>query len=144
MLVPDVNVYVNAFRADADDHERDRSWLSEAVNGDELVGVSEQVLSSFVRIVTNHRIFKVPSRVDTAFEFCDELLSAPATIPVRPSETHWRRFVELCKRVQVHGNLVPDAYIAALALESNATVVSSDSGFARFPGLRVRRPGETE
>lgn len=143
MLLPDVNVYVNAFRADAADHGRDSSWLASALGGDETVGVSELVLSSFVRIVTNHRIFVQPSRTDAALAFCDAVLAAPAALAVRPSASHWRRFDQLCRSVDARANVVPDAYLAALALENSATLMTSDAGFGRFRGLSAVRPAIT-
>lgn len=141
MLLPDVNVLVYAFRVDTEHHDRDRTWLTTAINGDEPVGVSELVMSSFLRLVTNHRVFVNPSGLVRAIEFCDALLSAPAVVPVRAGERHWARFCGLCRAAGVHGNLVPDAYLAALALDIGATVVTSDAGFRRFPGLRVVTPG---
>ena len=81
--------------------------------------------------MTNHRVFSSPTPVDAALEFCDVVRDSPASVIVRPGERHWPIFAELCARTPVRGNLVPDAYLAALAMENGATFVTRDRGFAR-------------
>ena len=142
MLLADVNVYIYARRRDSERHEAYRTWLEERLGGDEPFGVSELVLSAFVRIVTNHRVFKNPTPPKAAIEFCEAVLAAPAAVPLRPGPLHWPIFAKLCRQLQARGNSVPDAYLAALAIEHGATWVTVDSAFARFPGLRVQRPLE--
>jgi toxin-antitoxin system PIN domain toxin len=138
MLLPDVNVLLYARREESEHHPEYRQWLEERLGGPELVGVSELVLSGFLRIVTNHRIYKIPTPMDAAIEFCEVVLAAPAAVPIRPGPRHWPLFVDLCRRAGAKGNLVPDAYLAGLALEHGATLVTADRGFHRYPGVRVR------
>lgn len=140
MLLPDVNVVVYAIRQDSPDHAAYRAWLSDALTGDEPVGISELALSGVIRLITNHRVFRRPSTPREAVESCRALRSAPAAVPLRPGPRHWDVFASLCTGVGARANVVPDAYHAALAIESGATLVSTDRGFARFPGLRVRHP----
>ncbi|WP_236794945.1 type II toxin-antitoxin system VapC family toxin [Amycolatopsis sp. GM8] len=140
MIIVDVNVLVHAFRQDVEHHERHRIWLESKLTGVEPVGISELVLSGVLRIVTNHRVFRAPSTPAKALEFCDAVRSAPAAVPVRPGPRHWDIFTGLCRTVEARGNLVPDAYHAALALEQDATWVSNDRDFAKFPGLRWVQP----
>jgi toxin-antitoxin system PIN domain toxin len=135
-----VNVYVHAFRDAAPDHGRYRSWLLAALNAEEPVGVSELVLSGFVRIVTHPRVFDPPDTVDAALTFADAVRAQPAAVPVAPGERHWAIFERLCRAAGVKGNLVPDAYLAALAIETGAEFVTADRDYARFPGLRWRHP----
>jgi toxin-antitoxin system PIN domain toxin len=135
-----VNVYVHAFRDAAPDHGRYRSWLLAALNAEEPVGVSELVLSGFVRIVTHPRVFDPPDTVDAALTFADAVRAQPAAIPVAPGERHWAIFERLCRAAGVKGHLVPDAYLAALAIETGAEFVTADRDYARFPGLRWRHP----
>jgi len=142
MRLADVNVLVNAHRAEALEHSVARSWLERAINGVEPFGVVDAVLASFVRIVTNRRVFPVPTRTAEALTFCELLRSAPGVIPVASGRRHWEVFAELCTQLNVRGNLVPDAYLAALAIEHGATLVTYDRGFARFPGLRWQLPTE--
>lgn len=138
MLLADVNVLIYAHRPESPRSEETAKWLAEALSGDEPFGISELVLSGFLRIVTNHRVYREPTPPALALEFCDEVLAAPATIPVRAGARHWSIFSALCRRVGARGNLVPDAFHAALAIENGATWITTDRGFARFPGLRWR------
>ena len=140
MLIPDVNVFVYAHRGDTDDHAGAKLWLEDALGGDEEVGVSEFVLAAFVRIVTNFRVFTLPSTLDQAFEFCAAVVGAPSATKLAPGPNHWQHFAQLCQLVNARANTIPDAYLAALATERRATFVTRDRGFARFPGLRVLDP----
>jgi hypothetical protein len=136
MLISDVNILVYAFRRESPRHDEYRQWLTDVLVGAELFGVSELVLSGFLRIVTNHRVFIEPSTPEAALAFCDSLLRAPSATRVRPSDRHWTVFTELCQSVRARANVIPDAFHAALAMEHGATWVTTDRGFARFPGLR--------
>ena len=137
MLLADVNVFVQALRIDSPTHEAARTWLTEVLERDEDFGVSELVLSGVVRIVTNHRVYRVPTSPAVALGFCAQVLAAPAAVPLRPGPEHFAIFVRLCREVGARANVVPDAYHAALAIEHNATWVTDDRGFARFPGLKT-------
>lgn len=140
MLTPDVNILLAAFRRDAVDHVRAAAWLEESVNGPELVGISDLVLSAVVRIATNHRVWIRASSVGSVLDFCRALRGAPAVVQLAPGGRHWDLFDRLCRAAQARANVVPDAYLAALALENGATFVTHDRGFARFPGLRLLDP----
>jgi toxin-antitoxin system PIN domain toxin len=140
MQVPDVNVLVFAFDPRSVDHERYRSWLHGIVNGDETFGIVDSVLSSVIRVVTNPRIFNPPSSIERALGFTNQLRGAPNAALVTPGARHWDIFVRLCHEANVRGDLVPDAYLAALAIESGNELVSADRDFSRFPGLRWRHP----
>lgn len=140
MLLPDVNILVYSFRKESNRHEDYLAWLTKSLIGSEPVGISELVLSGFVRIVTNRRIFKEPSTTHEAMNFCDAVLGGPTAIPVRPSPRHWEIFAGLCRKASVRANLVPDAYHAALAMDHDATWITTDRDFARFPDLRWATP----
>jgi uncharacterized protein len=140
MLLPDVNVLVYAHRQDAPDHQRYLGWLENVINGDEAFGLSDLVLSGFIRIVTHTRVFSPPSAIGAALEFAITLRSRPNCVPVTAGPRHWDLFVSLCRRVGAKGNLVPDAYLAALAIESGSEWITTDRGSARYPGLRWRHP----
>ena len=140
MLLADVNVFLYARRRESERHEEYRGWLEERLSGVEPFGVSELVLASFVRIVTNRRVYVEPTPLAAALEYCETVLQAPATLRVRPGTQHWSIFTDLCRQGQARRHLVPDAYLAALAVEQGATWVTTDRGFSRFPGLRVGHP----
>lgn len=141
MLLPDVNVLVNAFLDSSPAHLSDRRWLESVVNGPSRFGMSELVLSGFVRVVTHPRIQRVPTPPGTALEFVSSVLSSPSCVRVRPGGQHLEIFRRLVNEVGATGNTVPDAFHAALAIESGSTWVTNDRGFARFPGLRWQLPG---
>lgn len=140
MLLADVNVLIHAHRSGSPRHAEASGWLSAALEADEPFGVSELVLSGFLCIVTNHRAFEVPTPLEAAMAFCTDIMAAPATTRLRPGPRHWAIFAELCARVAARGGVIPDAYHAALAVENGATLITTDRGFARFPGLRWREP----
>ena len=108
--------------------------------GDEPVGVSELVLSGFVRVVTHPRVFDPPDTIEAALAFADAVRSQPGAVPVAPGDRHWTIFANLCRASAARGNLVPDAYLAALAIENGAEFITTDRDFSRFPGLRWRHP----
>ncbi len=140
MILPDVNVLLFAFRDDVDDHARYRAWLLEEVTAPRAFAVSEMVLSAFVRIVTHPRIFKTPTPAREAFAFVESLRSRSQCVCITPGRRHWDIFSELCRKTNASGNLVPDAYLAALAIESACEWITTDGDFARFPGLSWRHP----
>lgn len=140
MILIDVNVLVYAHREDSHDHERYRSWLETTLGADASYGVSDLVLSGFLRTVTHPRIFATPTPLDRALAFVDAVRSRPNCLSVSPGARHWDIFTHLCEGVQARGNLVPDAYLAALALEWGAEWITTDRDYARFPGLRWRHP----
>lgn len=142
MLCLDVNVLVSAQRADLADNERYGQLLETWANGSELVGVPDMVLSGFLRIVTNRRIFGEPTTTTEAWGYVDRLLEAPAAMLLRPSERHWTHFRRLANDIDARGPDIADAYLAAYAVDNNATFISADRGFARFQRLNWRHPLE--
>ncbi len=142
MILCDVNVLVYAHREDAPDHERYRRWLEALINGERAYGVSDMVLSGFVRIVTHPRIFNPPSTVAIALDFAEGVRNPPHAVAIVPGARHWSIFKRLCQNTGAKGNLVPDAYLAALAIESGSTWVTTDRDYGRFPDLDWRHPFE--
>jgi toxin-antitoxin system PIN domain toxin len=140
MILPDVNVLVYAARADAADHDGFRAWLEATLASDEPFGVASIVLSGFVRVVTHPRVFASPSSTSTALEFAAAVRDAPNAVQIEPGPRHWDLFTRLCRDVGAKGNLVADAYLAALAIDSGSEWITTDRDFARFPGLRWSHP----
>lgn len=141
MLLADVNVLVYAHRVDSHaDHPRFAAWLVERATGHEPFALSLLALAGFVRIVTNRRIFRRPSTLDEAFGFTARLVERPNARLVGPGPAHWPLVEELCRAARADGKLVADAQHAAVAIEHGCTLVTTDSDFARFPGLRWQHP----
>lgn len=136
MIVPDVNILVYAFRADAPEHETYAHWLNTAL-AQESIGIADATLSGFVRIVTHPRITSAPAPVDAALQFTRRLADAPRVRWLSQGVAVWEQFDALASQdAGIRGNLVPDAYLAALCLANNARLATRDRGFARYPGLR--------
>jgi len=140
VIVPDVNVLIYAFRADQPDHGRYREWLIGALTADEPVALPGPVLSGFMRVVTNPRVFACATPPGEAAHFVAALRAAPGAVTPRIDDSHVDTFLRLCVEVNAKGNLVVDAYLAAIAIELDALLVTTDRDFARFPGLRWRHP----
>jgi uncharacterized protein len=142
MVLLDVNVLVYAFRSDLPQHGGHRAFLQDLLAGDEAFGLSSMVLSGFLRIVTHPRLFARPDPLDDALAFTDALRESERSVLVEPGPRHWEIFERLCREGSARGNLVADAYLAALAIESGCEWITTDRDYARFPGLRWRQPVE--
>lgn len=140
MILADVNVLVYSFRTDAPGHPAYRQWLEELINGDQAYGFSDLVLSGFLRVVTHPRVFSPPSDLASAIAFARIVRGQPNAVPVAAGPRHWDIFQKLSEAGRVKGNLIPDAYLAALAIESGSEWVTTDRDYSRFPGLKWRHP----
>jgi toxin-antitoxin system PIN domain toxin len=140
MILPDVNVLVHAFRSDSSDHNLCKSWLEGIINGETRYGISSQVLSGVIRITTHPKVFAHPSTLAEVLHFCNVLLDQPICLRIEPGELHWHIFTRLCLDSDARGNLVPDAWFAALAIESGCEWITLDRDYARFEGLKWRLP----
>lgn len=140
MQLADVNVLVYAHRPETPRHHEYHDWVEGMVNGDEPYGVTDFVLNGFLRVVTSHRIYRDPTPLDSALDFADRVRSQPHAAVLTPGSAFWRIFNDLARRAAAKGKLVPDAYLAALAVEHGCEFVSADRDFAWFPGLRWSHP----
>ena len=140
MILIDVNVLVYAFRQDAPGHDEYRRWLEQSVGSDQAFGLAESVLAGFLRVVTHPKVFRQPSPFETAARFTEELRNQPNCVLLAPDRRHWEILVRLCRAGNAKGNLIPDAYLAALAIESGSEWITTDRDYSRFPGLRWRHP----
>ena len=129
-----------AFHEGAANHAEYQTWLDSALTMDEPLAVCDAVLSGFVRVATNPRIFSPAAPVSGALTFARTLRDDPGAVVIAPGERHWEIFAGLCREANARGNLVSDAYIAAIAIEKGCELISTDRDFARFPSLRWRHP----
>lgn len=133
--MPDVNVLVAAYRTDDHRHDDVRGWLEQAVNGPDIVGLSDAVAAGFLRVVTHPKIFAAPTSLDQALTQLESLWAADGVVRVRPGRSFPTVFARLCREADARGNVVADAAHAATAVEAGATWVSLDRDFARFRNL---------
>jgi toxin-antitoxin system PIN domain toxin len=140
MRLVDVNILVYAHRKDAPDHHAYLKWWKECADSNESFGMCDPVLAGFLRVVTHPRVFNPPTPTTTALHFAEEVRSHPNCVEVRPGARHWEIFLRLCRVTSAAGNHVPDAYLAALAIESGSEWITTNRGYSRFPDLRWRHP----
>lgn len=141
MILLDANVLIASHRADHAHHELVRPWFDGVTSGTEPYFVPGVVWAAFIRIVTNRRIFAVPSPLPDAFTFLRATIAQRAYVRIEPGEAHPALFERTCLDADAGGDLATDAYLAALAIENGATLASLDRDFARFESLRWERPG---
>lgn len=140
MILLDVNILVYAHREETEHHNECLRFLESALDGPSSVGLSELVLSGALRILTHPKIFSPPTPLAKAMEFVSALRNHPNVTLISPGDRHWDLFTSLCRISDARGNLVSDAYHAALAMESGCEWITTDRDFARFPGLQWRPP----
>ena len=135
MIVVDANVLIYAHNADSPLHARARTWLEAVLSGKDSIGFSWSTITAFLRIATNRRAIDHPLTIEQASSIVGSWFASPAAVVLVPGPNHWNILSALLQSGQATGNLVPDAHLAALAIEYGATLISSDRDFARFPDL---------
>jgi uncharacterized protein len=140
VILVDANVLIYAIDADSPHHRAARRWLEEALSRAVPVGLAWIVILAFLRLTTRSGILKKPLPPEHAMAFIDEWLAQPYVRAVSPGEGHWAILGKLLRDSGTAGNLTSDAHLAAMALESGASVCSTDADFARFPGVERISP----
>lgn len=141
MYLLDANILVYASDGGSKHHESSRDWLDSHLAGaPESVGLPWPSLLAYVRLVTNPRIYSPPAPVADAWAQAEEWLDRRAAWIPPPGRRHRHVLGGLVEAVRPAGNLMPDAHLAALAMEHGLTVVSTDTDFAKFPGLNWLNP----
>ena len=140
MIVPDINLLVYAYDRESPSHAKASRWWDDLLYGNETVGMPWAVTAGFIRIITNPRILASPLPPLEAVEHVEDWLSRPHIMPIDPGPAHLRYFRQNIEAAGVGGDTVPDAHLAAMAMEHNAELHTYDRGFARFTGLKWRNP----
>ena len=140
MILVDANLLVYAHVATFEQHAAAREWLDERINDTAPVGLPWPSLLGFVRLISNPRIFEHPSSVMTAWQQVESWLAAESTWIPLPTVRHQEVLAPLMRSAEGRANLVPDAHIAALAIEHGLVLCSTDGDFARFDGLGWQNP----
>ena len=140
MILVDANVLLYAYQPRAPQHERCRSWVEKAFAGDEAVCIAWVTLLAFIRIGTNPRVFEAPLSAAEATAIVSSWIARESVSVLEAGEQCFEILRGLLVEAQVSGPLVMDAFLAALALENGATLVTTDRDFTRFPKLRLSDP----
>jgi len=140
MILLDSNLLVYAHVSSFGQHQRARVWLDDRLSGPTPVGLPWESLLGFVRLVSNPRIFERPETVGAAWSQAREWLSSPVVWLPLPTERHAQILDGFLGSAASRASHVPDAHLAALAIEHGLTLCSTDGDFARFPGLRWNNP----
>ena len=140
MKLVDANVLLHAVNRDAPQHASAKDWLDEALSGGARVAFCWAVLLAFLRLSTNERVFDEPLSVSDAITQAEDWLAQPAAVVVEPTARHLDVVQQLLAPLETGGNLVNDAHLAALAIEHRCTVVSYDSDFVSFDGVKLETP----
>lgn len=138
----DVNVLIHAVNEDFEDNESYRVWLQDWMDDSSPFGMSELVLSAFIRLTTNPKVLATPMEPQQALEYVEQIADQPHCRLIFPGRQNWEIFTTLCRETQARINTVPDAYFAALAIEHDCEWLTADTGFKKYPGLRWRHPLE--
>jgi toxin-antitoxin system PIN domain toxin len=136
----DLNILLYAVNRDAPMHGRACAWLEGALSGEEQIGIPWVVLLGFLRLTTRHGLLPRPLDFEQASALIDEWLAQPGCVVVHPGDRHWEILKTLLSQAGAAGNLTTDAHLAAIAMEHDATLCSTDRDFQRFAGLDTLNP----
>lgn len=139
-MIVDANLLLYAVDENSSHNAIAGYWLVEVLGGDSRVGLPWQTIGAFLRIATHPRIVESPLSAAEAWSYVAEWLAVPVVWIPPATETTARVYARLCEQVDITANLVPDAQLAALAIEHGVEIASADTDFMRFPGLRWTNP----
>ena len=142
MILIDVNLLLYAYNSAAPEHSVARQWLEETFSNPEPVLLPWTTVLGFLRIATSPKVWSQPLLISQAVEIVDSWLSLPNVTVIQAGDRHWPILRELLPASQSRGALVPDAHLAALAIEHGAVLFTNDRDFARYDGVRIANPLE--
>jgi toxin-antitoxin system PIN domain toxin len=140
VILVDANILIYATDPRSERHEQARSWLDRQLRGDNRVGIPWESLLAYMRIVTNPRVFERPQSVTVAWRQVEDWLDCECVWMPAPGPAHRSILAGLLDELGGGSRLIPDAHLAALAIEHGLALCSLDGDFARFKGLRWINP----
>ena len=140
MILIDTNILIYAINRDSPMHELALTWLNKQLSAGTRIGLPWLVITAFVRLTTNHRVFPNPLAAEDAIRTVDEWLAIPHVSTLNPGDGHWQTLSRLLLRVGTAGNLTTDAHLAAIAIDNACVICSADSDFKRFQGVQHFNP----
>lgn len=140
MILIDANLLIYAVDADSPHHGAAKQWLEDTLSGTERVGLAWIVVLAFLRITTRAAVLRHPLQADAAIAYVNSWLEQPFVELVGPGSNHWPVFRNLLTTTGTAANLTSDVHLAALAIEHDAAIASTDNDFRRFPGIDLVNP----
>lgn len=140
MILVDVNLLLYAEDEFSPHHQPAKDWWVAQLSGEDPVCLCWPVLTGFIRISTNRRLFSNAISLSDAISRVESWFAQPCVRLIYPTPTHWRTLRTLLEQAQANANLVTDAHLAALAIEHGCELCSTDADFSRFPRLKWRNP----
>ena len=140
MILVDANILLYAEDQLSPEHDRAREWWDARLSDSEPVAFSWTVLSAFIRLTTNPRVFARPLAMKQTIARVQSWLDQPCARIIQPTERHWELFQRMLIKGKAAANLVTDAHLAALAISHGCILYSTDTDFARFPQLKWKNP----
>jgi uncharacterized protein len=140
VILVDANLLIYAHNVGVPQHEAARRWFSDALSAGDDVALPWAVIHTFLRLATAGLAFAKPLSMQQALLVVDNWLAAPGVTIVEAGPRYWQILRKLCIDARIRGKVLSDAHLAALAIEQDATMCTTDADFRRFPGLRVLNP----
>jgi toxin-antitoxin system PIN domain toxin len=142
VILVDINLLIYATFEHTEQHKSAHAWLESQLNGSSRVGLPWHALLGYLRVTTNRRAFPNAVTASEAWSQVEDWLACDVAWIPQPTERHAEVLKELLQQPGVHGDLVSDAHLAALAIEHGLTLCSTDGDFARFRELKWLNPLE--
>jgi hypothetical protein len=140
MILPDLNLLIHAYNSESPVHERARAWWEAVMSDAEPVGLAWALILGFIRITTHRQVLANPLSARAASDHVRSWLAQPQVLILHPGDRHAEIFFGLLDQLGTAGNLTTDAHLAALSIEHQSELHTTDADFARFPGVRWRNP----
>ena len=140
MILVDANLLLYAEDSTSEHPQASQTWWDAQLSGPGPVGLCWPMLNAFIRIATNPRLHQRPLTLKKATARVQSWFEQSCVRIVQPTDGHWTFFQQMLRSGNALGNLVTDAHLAALAVEHNCALYSTDADFSRFPGLKWKNP----
>jgi len=136
-MILDANVLIHLHNSDCEQHEASWTWMEAALGAEELIGIPWHSFLAFLRITTSPGIMQRPLRLGEASELVESWLGNPQVVVPSPGRRFWKILAALAEDSGTRGRAWSDTYLAALAMEHGAGLVTFDRDFRRYRGLRL-------
>jgi toxin-antitoxin system PIN domain toxin len=140
MILVDANILLYAEDESSEHHRIAKTWWDQKLSETFPVCLCWPTINAYLRISTNSRVYQNPLTLDQATKRVESWMKQPCVRLIHSTPAHWEIFRKMMKEGQARANLVPDAHLAALAIENGCVLYSFDADFSRFPDLKWKNP----